>query len=152
MNNLLNIKNSIAIILILFGLTLAVEKHRNPVQNTVVLNIDQPSDKILSMVQPIAKLITDPNDRAKLAIFNQEFASRILRYEINNQQTNDIYVLAASNFFKNSLNDKYQGLDVAIIELLQSSIGNDNHVLSENEKIDISNKFMGLSWALIERK
>lgn len=152
MNNLLNIKNSIAIILILFGLTLAVEKHRNPVQNTVVLNIDQPSDKILSMVQPIAKLITDPNDRAKLAIFNQEFASRILTYEINNQQTNDIYVLAASNFFKDSLNDKYQGLDVAIIELLQSSIGNDNHVLSENEKIDISNKFMGLSWALIERK
>lgn len=152
MKNLFNIKNSIAIILILFGVTLAVEKARRIPHNTVVLNIDKPTDSIIQLVEPIANLISDPTDRAKLAIFNQEFATRILKYNSNNQQTNDVYVLAASYFFKDSLQDKYAGLDTEIVKLLQSSIGDDNHILSENEKIDISNKFMGLAWALVERK
>lgn len=152
MKKLLNLKNSIAIVLILFGITVAIEQARKPSENTVVLNIDKPSDDIISLVEPISKLVSDPTDRAKLAIFNQEFATRVLTYNTNNQQTNDVYVLAASHFFQSSLLDKYENLDTELVKLLESSIGNDNHILSESEKLDISKKFMGLAWALIEKK
>lgn len=148
----LNLKNFIAIALILFGLTLVVQQFQNvPTNDIVVLDIKEPSKEILELVAPIAKSITDPTDRAKLAVFNQEFASRIRKYNSDNQQTNDVYVLAASYFFKDSLKDKYDNLDTNIIELLKSSIGEDNHILTDLEKEDIANKFLGLAWSLIQK-
>jgi hypothetical protein len=152
MKRLFNLKNSIAICLILFGLILAVEQRNRPSDHKIDLNIDKPTDEVLVLVEPIANLISDPTDRAKLAIFNQEFAQRILSYTASNQQTNDVYVLAASHFFKDSINDKYANLDTELVKLLESSIGNENHVLSDSEKEDIAKKFTGLSWVLIERK
>lgn len=154
MKSMLNLKNSIAIGLILFGVLLAVQTLPKPVideEEIAILDIKQPSAEIIELVKPISNLVTDPTDRAKLAIFNQEFANRIKNYGSDNQQTNDVYVLAASYFFKDSLKDKYDGLDTKIVELLRSSIGEDNHILTENEKIDISNKFLGLAWSLIQK-
>lgn len=154
MKSFLSIKNLIAISLILFGCVLAIELNKKDTINEpiVILNIQKPNEEIISIVSPISKLITDPTDRAKLAIFNQEFANRILTYQTNNQQTNDVYVLAASKFFKDSLVDKYSDLDSELIKLLESSIGNDNHILTQEEKKDISNKFMGLAWSLIQKR
>jgi len=154
MKPMLNLKNSIAIVLILFGIVLAIQKPQKPIiddEQIVVLDIKEPSEEILRLVKPISNIITDPTDRAKLAIFNQEFANRIKNYNSDNQQTNDVYVLAASYFFKGSIKNKYQGLDTKIVELLESSIGNDNHILTESEKVDISNKFLGLAWSLIQK-
>lgn len=154
MKSILNLKNVIAIGLILFGVLLSVQTLPKPDiddENVVVLDIKEPSKEIIDLVRPISDLITEPTDRAKLAIFNQEFANRIKNYSSDNQQTNDVYVLAASYFFKDSLKDKYDGLDTKIVELLKSSIGEDNHILTENEKVDISNKFLGLAWSLIQK-
>jgi len=154
MKPILNLKNIIAIGLILFGVLLSVQTLPKPDkddENVVVLDIKEPSKEIIDLVKPISDLITEPTDRAKLAIFNQEFANRIKNYSSDNQQTNDVYVLAASYFFKDSLKDKYEGLDTKIVDLLKSSIGEDNHILTENEKVDISNKFLGLAWSLIQK-
>lgn len=155
MKPILSLKNFIAIVLILFGVVLSVQNLQNTVidddEKIVVLDIKEPSQEILKLVKPISNLVTDPTDKAKLAIFNQEFANRIKNYNSDNQQTNDVYVLAAGYFFKDSIHDKYQGLDTKIVELLESSIGSDNHILTENEKIDISNKFLGLAWSLIQK-
>lgn len=149
MKKLFNIKNTIGVILIVTGLFLAV-KHKK--SNLITLDINKPTNEIISYVTPISKLVTDSKDKIKLAIFNQEFATRILSYNINNQQTNDIYVIAASDFFQNELLDKYQDLDVELIKLIQSSIGIDNHILTNAEKKDLSDKCMGLAWSLIESK
>lgn len=151
----LNLKNLIAICLVLFGVVLAVQSPNNNIidnDDIAILDIKKPSQEIIDLVQPIAKLITDPTDRAKLAIFNQEFATRITNYTADNQQTNDVYVMAASFFFMDSLKDKYKDLDVEIVKLLKSSIGEDNHILTESEKADISAKFMGLAWSLIQKQ
>lgn len=155
MKSLLNPKNLVAIVLILFGLVLAVTKSTNTVidkDEVALLDIKEPTQEIISLVTPIAKLVTDPTDRARLAIFNQEFATRILKYTADNQQTNDVYVLAASYFFQDSIKDKYQNLDSEIVKLLQSSIGDENHILTDNEKSDIAVKFMGLAWVLIQKQ
>lgn len=153
MKSLFNFKNLIGIGLILLGLGLGLSQIK-PIDNkpVILLNIDKPTNDILINVEPISKLITDPTDRAKLAIFNQEFSNRILNYAADNQQTNDVYVLAASYFFKDSLNDKYANLDKELIKLLESIIGSDNHILSEEEKINISKHFLGLAWSLIQKK
>lgn len=155
MKSILSMKNLVAIGLILFGLFFALQSSPNTVideEEIAILDIKEPTSEILELVNPISSLITDPTDRAKLAIFNQEFANRILKYKADNQETNDVYVLAASYFFNDSLRDKYQGLDAKIVELLRSSIGDENHILSAEEKLDISNKFMGLAWSLIQKR
>lgn len=155
MKSILSMKNLIAVGLILFGLFFALQSSPDTVideEEIAILDIKEPTTEILELVRPISSLITDPTDRAKLAIFNQEFANRILKYKADNQETNDVYVLAASYFFNGSLKDKYDGLDSKIVELLRSTIGEDNHILSADEKIDISNKFMGLAWSLIQKQ
>lgn len=154
MKSALSIKNLIAITLVLFGVVLAIQSSTNDVidkDDIAILDIKEPSKEIIELVQPISQLVTDPTDRAKLAIFNQEFSNRIVNYTTDNQKTNDVYVLAASYFFNSSLKNKYDGLDAKIVELLQSSIGDDNHMLTEAEKLDISTKFMGLAWTLIQK-
>ena len=62
-------------------------------------------------------LITDPSDRAKLAIFNYEFAERVLDYNTTSQQVNDVYTLAGKIFFEDTLVDKYDGLAEEIVKL-----------------------------------
>jgi hypothetical protein len=152
MKSFLSTKNLVAIALILFGCILAVRQNPSPkIDDVAILNIDKPTDAIINIVNPISKLVTDPTDRAKLAIFNQEFAKRVLAYNANNQQVNDVYVLAGSKFFNNDLVDKYKDLDVELVKLLESSIGSENHIVTQQEKEDISTKFMGLAWALIQK-
>jgi len=155
MKSILNLKNLLAIGLIVFGITLAWQNQTNTIiddEEIAILEIEEPTEAIMELVKPVADLVTDPTDRAKLAIFNQEFATRIKDYNADNQQTNDVYVLAANHFFNNELNDKYNGLDEGIIKLLRSSIGDENHVLTDDEKLDISLKFTGLAWALIQKQ
>lgn len=155
MKSFLSIKNLLAIGLIAFGIVLAWQNQSNTIideEEIAILEIEEPTPEILELVQSISDLVTDPTDRAKLAIFNQEFATRITNYETDNQKTNDVYVLAASYFFKSELNDKYDGLDQEIIKLIRSSIGDDNHVLTTEEKVDLSKKFTGLAWSLIQKR
>lgn len=61
---------------------------------------------IVELVTPISNLVSDPTDRAKLAIFNQAFATRVKGYDTDLQQVNDVYVLAGSHFFESTLVDK----------------------------------------------
>ena len=46
-----------------------------------ILNVDTPSQEVQDRVAIFSEIITDPNDRAKLAIFNYEFAKRVLEGE-----------------------------------------------------------------------
>lgn len=128
----------------------------NPIKNEVdevqeLLNVEKPSDVILSQVKPIADLITTTEDRAKLALFNYEFSSRVLKYETDAQQLNDVYTKAASNFFKEEMKGKYPELSDGLVSLLKSIVTDDNHVLDTDEKQRLRDLFNGLAWALIER-
>ena len=128
----------------------------NPIKNEVdevqaLLNIEKPSDAIINQVKPIADLVTTTEDRAKLALFNYEFSSRVAGYETDAQQLNDVYTKAAANFFKEEMKGKYPGLSDGLLSLLKSIVTDDNHVLDTDEKQRLKDLFNGLSWALIER-
>lgn len=155
MEKFLKVKNLLA--LVLLGLALYQPILNlipiSPKPDVAILNIDRPSDEIIELVNPISSLITDPTDRAKMAIYSQEFASRVKTYDAQLQQVNDVLALSASGFFEGSMNDKYKDLDVAIIDLITSAVGgDDNHKLTDKEKNKISDRFMGVAWSLIQKQ
>jgi hypothetical protein len=116
-----------------------------------ILNIDKPSEEIIEKVSPFSDLITDPTDRAKVAIFNYNFANRVLNYEAEAQQVNDVYVLAGKLFFKKTLVDKYKGLAEDIVDLMTDCMGDENHILTEEEKNLLHQHFLGVAWVLIQK-
>lgn len=116
-----------------------------------ILNIDKPSEDIINRVKLFSGLITDPSDRAKLAIFNYEFANRVLAYDATSQQTNDVYTLAGKTFFKSSLVDKYDGLAENIVDLLEEILGEENHTLNTKEKEELHRYFLAIAWVLIQK-
>ena len=156
MEKLLKIRNLIALLLI--GIALSEPLWNliptiKPKPDVAILNIDKPSDRIIELTKPISDLITDPTDRAKVAIYSQEFANRVKTYDAQLQQVNDVLALSASKFFEGAMNDKYKDLDVAIIDLITSAAGgDDNRKLTDEEKNEISERFMGVAWSLIQRK
>lgn len=152
MKKLLNVRTAIGITCILLALVLLYKPNIKNVDNDLsVLNIEKPTAAILEKVSPIAKIVTDPTDRAKLAIFNQEFAKRVPTYDADTQQINDVYVTAAADFFGDSLHDKYDNLDNNIVSLIQSVASDENHKLTQDEKIKMSENFLGFSWSLIQK-
>lgn len=154
------ITSILAVILIAYGvfgnglLDLLDNKPRPspvPEPEISILNIDRPSSEILGRVKIFGELIKDPTDRAKIAIFNYEFANRLVSYTTNLQQLNDVYVLAGQEFFKKDLIGKYKDLPDMIIKLIEEVTGEQNHVLSEEEKAELHQKFMGVAWVLIQK-
>lgn len=154
------IVNTIAILLIVYGvfgnglLDLLDRDDKKPTPeppSVAILNIDKPSQEVINSVMPLASAITDPTDKAKMAIFNYEFATRLLTYNTNLQQVNDVYVLAAKTFFKDSIVGKYKDLPSGVVVLIESVTGKDNHVLTQEEKSKLHEKFMGFAWALIQK-
>jgi hypothetical protein len=154
MEKFLKVRNLIALVLLGFALYKPVLNLIPvfPKPDVAILNIDRPSDEIIELVKPLSSLITDPTDRAKMAIYSQEFAGRVKSYDAQLQQVNDVLALSASGFFEGTMNDKYKDLDVAIIDLITSAAGgDDNHKLTDEEKNKISDRFMGLAWSLIQK-
>jgi len=152
-------KNIIAIALILYAIfgsgLVDLLKNIKPIpqpQPASILNIDKPTNDVILRVERFSNLITDPTDRAKIAIFNYDFANRIKTWNTNNQQVNDVYTLAGKIFFQDSLVNKYSGLSTEITDLLKELLTDDNHILSEEEKNKVNQYFAGIAWVLIQRK
>ena len=113
-----------------------------------LVQITKPPDKNIEKASSTAKLITDNNDKLKLCIFNNVFATRLLGYECTAQNLNDIYVLAAKKVFGDSLRGKYDGFSEGVSKLLVDTMGTDNHKLAEEEKKEIALDFTALSYLL----
>jgi AAA+ ATPase superfamily predicted ATPase len=116
-----------------------------------ILNIETPSEDVIEKVGKFSDIISDPDDRAKIAIFNYEFAQRCLEYKVTSQNINDIYSLAGKTFFKEDLVDKYDNLAEEIVTLLKECVGEDNHIITQEEKNNLHKYFMGVAWVLIHK-
>lgn len=146
------VKNIIAISLIGVGSFGVIQKRININVPTITIDIEKPSENILQKVEPISDLISDKKDRINIAIFNKEFSERIKKYHTDVQQVNDVYTLAGQEYFSDSLKGKYANLGKKIANLISNITTEDNHILSNEEKQELSDTFSGLSWALIKKK
>ena len=116
-----------------------------------IIQVDKPSQEIIDEVQVISDIISDPSDRAKLAIFNYEFANRVLGYDTTSQQLNNVYVLAGKNFFESKLVNKYESLSDELMRIFEKVLSSDNHRLSQDEKQDLHEYFMGIAWVIVNK-
>ena len=116
-----------------------------------ILDIETPNQNVKDRVAIFSELVNDTNDRAKLAIFNYEFAKRVLEYKATSQDVNDVYTIAGKAFFGTDLVDRYNGLAEEIIDLLSDCITDENHVITEEEKQKLNLYFMGVAWTLIQK-
>tara|TARA_B100000497_G_scaffold125878_1_gene163324 strand:+ start:341 stop:799 length:459 start_codon:yes stop_codon:yes gene_type:complete len=116
-----------------------------------ILNIEKPTPDILKVSEPISKIVSDKEDRQRLAIFNYEFSKRILEYNTNSQQVNDVYVLAGRLFFDQSLVNKYDGLAQKIQDILENILGSENSNVTEPQKQKLSSYFKGVAWSLVQK-
>lgn len=116
-----------------------------------ILTIESPSKEVQQRVSVFSDLVTDPSDRAKIAIFNYEFANRILSYDATAQDVNDVYTIAGSTFFQKSLVDKYDGLSQEIVSLLSECMSDEDHVVTPKEKAKLHEYFLGVAWSLIQK-
>jgi hypothetical protein len=116
----------------------------------VNLDIDKPTDDIIKLVSTINKSVKDPQDRLKMAVFNYSFSKRVNNYSTQTQKINDIYVLAAENFFGESIRGKYPNLPSELKNLFITAFGENNHIITPDEKVATTNIFSGLAWSLIK--
>lgn len=110
--------------------------------------VEPESDEIKQKVSSVASLVTDNDSRLLLAVFNQTFAERVIEYEADAQQINDLYVEAARNVFGESMRGKYDGYSEGLTSLMKNVLGNENHQVTKEEKAQLSAIFSGLAWAL----
>ena len=119
-----------------------------PLPTVPTLDIPKPDTATLENVSSIASLVTDKDDRLRLAVFNMVFSERVEDWECKGQQVNDIYVFAAESEFGTSLAGKYDGYADGIEGLFKESIGVKNATVSQEQKKSLSNDFSGLAYAL----
>ena len=143
-NRLMFFIGALVIFFSLFGTSLT-----DVIDESIDIGLEKPSEQIIEEVEEVSNIVTSKDDRVSLAIFNKVFADRLVSYDTNQQQLNDVYVLAAKNYFKDSLKSKYDDLDNFLIKTLQSITGDQIHVLSDQEKSDLQEKFYGISWCLV---
>ncbi len=147
----------VAILLLLFVFFGSVPKiDLVPTPNQIdevgsIIELQQPSEDIIGKVKSVADLVTDIEDRAKLALFNYEFAQRVPGYDTDVQKLNDLYVKSAEEFFAGSLKGKYGNLSEEVEKLFETVTSEDNHNLDTNEKQSLKELFLGLSWLLLKK-
>lgn len=149
-------KNVLAVLLLVFGVFGSgifdvADLFPKPEPVATILNISEPKPEVLERVKIFSDTVTDPDDRAKLAIFNYEFASRIMGWECNNQQVNDVYSMAGKIFFESTLANKYENLADELKTLFVEITSDEFHVLSVEEKQKLSEYFMGIAWVLTQK-
>lgn len=150
-NKMINLLFGIFIILYgVFGKTISENLSIINEIEVIDLYIEEPSEAILNQTAGISKIIAEQEDRISFAVFNKVCSDRMQQWpEVNQQNLNDIYVLAAKKYFGNSINGKYEGLSDFVVDNIESVSGEDIHVLSESEIKQIAELLRGMSWNLV---
>lgn len=145
-------RTCLGLLIVLIGLFLPQIQERIPdlipKPSAPVVDIKEPTQEIKEKTLKIAEKVTDDKDRLDLCIFNKEFSERILTYNTDVQQVNDVYTEAAKILYKDSLKGKYDGYGSGVISLILEITGSENHELTQSERQQISDVFSGLAWNL----
>ena len=144
MNNKIRLLIGLALVLIgVFWDSIDITPNVKP-----AIVIDKPEESLVNQWLETSDSITDSKDRIRLCIFNKTFAERVMRYDAEAQQVNDVYVLAAKEVFGDTLKGKYANLAPAIQSAMIAILGEENHDIIEPERGDLNKTFMALAWCL----
>ena len=146
------IRTALGLLIILIGLFLPQIQERIPdlIPDAPApsIVIEEPTQEIKDKTLKVSEKVTDDKDRLELCVFNKVFSERVLGYDADVQQVNDIYTESGKILFKDSLKGKYDGYGAGVVSLISEITGNENHQLTQQEKQQISEVFSGLAWNL----
>ena len=146
------IRTVLGLLIVLVGLFLPQIQERIPdlipKPSAPVVDIKEPTQEIKDKTLKVSEKVTDTKDRLDLCVFNKVFSERVLGYDADVQQVNDIYTESGKILFKDSLKGKYDGYGAGVVSLISEITGNENHQLTQEEKQQISEVFSGLAWNL----
>ena len=126
-----------------------IDKIKNVVNKEKVVYVEpKPDQKDIDDTKPLADLITDKDDRAKLAVFNYEFSNRLSNYKVTAQQLIDIYATAGKILFQGEFKDKYPTYGSSLTKVFLDIVGEEEHVLTAEELASVQKKFSAISWNL----
>ena len=140
----------IGVVLVLVGVFWEDIKNSIPEipDNKPIITIDTPENSLVDQWTETCKSIKDPKDRVRLCVFNKTFADRVVGYDADAQQINDVYVLAAKEAFGDSIKGKYEKLGPATQGSMVSILGEENHTVVESEKQNLNKVFLAFAWCL----
>ena len=146
----MNARLLIGIALMVVGLFWGEIKNSIPdfPNNKPAILIERPEASLIERWSDTANSITDPKDRLYLCLFNKVFAERVLKYDADSQQINDVYVLAAKELFGSSIKGKYGKLAPSTKRSMIGVLGEENHSVVESEKQKLNKVFLAFSWCL----
>ena len=146
------IRTALGLLIVLVGLFLPQIQERipdlKPRPPVPSVEIKEPTEAIKQKTLKVAEKVTDSKDRLDLCVFNKVFSERVLEYNANVQQVNDIYTESGKILFTDSLKGKYDGYGSGVISLIVEITGSENHELTQSERQQISDVFSGLAWNL----
>ena len=146
----MSVRLLIGVVLVLVGVFWEDIKNSIPEipDNKPIITIDTPENSLVDQWTETCKSIKDPKDRVRLCVFNKVFADRVVGYNADAQQINDLYVLAAKEVFGDSIKGKYDKLGPAAQESMVSILGEENHIITESEKQNLNKAFLAFAWCL----
>jgi hypothetical protein len=129
-------------------LALSIGRAASDSDGRLDINIPEPSPNVSEKIKNISNIVTETEDKKKLCAFNKVFADRLILYNANQQELNDVYVLAAKKYFGTSLKDKYDGLDSILKNAMLDVVGDDVHNIGPEEKKELQENFYAIAWYL----
>jgi len=117
------------------------------------LTLTKPSDTIYQEVKDIKSIVSGPDevfDRELIAIFNNEMAKRLETYNgVNTLAFENYYYDAGKMYFEGRIAKKYAGLGDKLYQIILSTLGDNETVISKDEFAKLSEKMKGIAWVLL---
>jgi type I restriction-modification system DNA methylase subunit len=118
-----------------------------------ILDLKKPTDKLFEELKDVKSIVSGPDevfDREIIAIFNNEMGKRLPSYEnVNSISFENFYIDSAKLTFNNRLSNKYKSLGDKMHEIILSTLGENEAIITKEEQVALSDKMRAIAWILL---
>jgi hypothetical protein len=118
-----------------------------------MLDLKKPTDKLFEELKDVKSIVSGPDevfDREIIAIFNNEMGKRLPSYEnVNSISFENFYIDSAKLTFNNRLSNKYKSLGDKMHDIILSTLGENEAIITKEEQLALSEKMRAISWILL---
>jgi hypothetical protein len=118
-----------------------------------MLDLKKPTDKLFEELKDVKSIVSGPDevfDREIIAIFNNEMGKRLPSYEnVNSISFENFYIDSAKLTFNNRLSNKYKSLGDKMHEIILSTLGENEAIITKEEQVALSEKMRAVAWILL---
>ena len=118
-----------------------------------MLDLKKPTDKLFEELKDVKSIVSGSDevfDREIIAIFNNEMGKRLPSYEnVNSISFENFYIDSAKLTFNNRLSNKYKSLGDKMHDIILSTLGENEAIITKEEQLALSEKMRAIAWILL---